>query len=44
MRHLYLDDLLRNKGKGKLITGRGVTMSVKSAPDPTSMIYHDCGR
>ena len=24
MRHLYLDDMSRNKGKGKLIAGRGV--------------------
>ena len=44
MRHLYLDDLSRNKGKGKLIAGRGVPMSVESAPDPTSIICHNCGK
>ena len=43
MRHLYLDDLSRNKGKGKLIAGRGVAMSVESAPDPTSIVCHNCG-
>ena len=44
MRHLNQDDLSRNKGKGKLIAGRGVAMSVESAPDPTSIICHNCGK
>ena len=44
MCHLYLDDLSRNKGKGKLIVGHGVAMSVESAPDPTSIVCHNCGK
>ena len=44
MHRLYLDDLSRNKGKGKLIAGRGVAMSVESAPEPTSVICHKCGK
>ena len=32
----------RNKGKGKLIAGRGVAMSVESVPDPTSISRHNC--
>ena len=34
----------RNKGKGKLIAGRGVAMSVESTPDPTIIICHNCGK
>ena len=37
MRHLYLDDLSRNKDKDTLIAGRGMGMSVESAPDPTRL-------
>lgn len=40
MRHIYLDDLLRSKGKGSLIVGRGVAMLVESAPDPNNVICH----
>ena len=44
MRQLYLDDVSRNKGKGKLIAGRGMALSVESAPDPTSIPCHNCGK
>ena len=44
MRHVYLDELSCNKGKGKLIAGRSVAVSVESAPDPTSIICHSCGK
>ena len=44
MPHVYLDDLSCNKAKGRLITGRGVSMSVESAPDPNSIICHNCGK
>ena len=44
MRHLCLDNLSHNKGKGNLIAGRGVAMSVESAPDPNSIICHNCGK
>ena len=43
MRHLYLDGLSRNKGKGKLIAGRGAAMSMKSDLDPTIIICHNVG-
>ena len=42
--HLYLDDLSRDKGKGKLVARRGVAMSVEAAPDSTSIICQKCGK
>ncbi|CAN0370873.1 unnamed protein product, partial [Scytosiphon promiscuus] len=44
MRHLYLDDLSRSKGRDGGIAGRCVAMSVESAADPNSIICHNCGK
>lgn len=42
--HLYLDDVSRYKGKGKLVAGRGVARLVESAPDPNSTMCQKYGK